>query len=258
LVENVFPMNSLTAFSAALPNLSQWVLDQLYPPRCPSCAEPVAAQGHLCAPCFRGLHLIADPSCARCGIPFAVPMEACALCADCLDHPPLYDRARAALVYDEVVGRLVHHLKYHDRMLGLPRYAQWLEQVGAPLLAQSDCIVPVPLHWRRLMSRRYNQAAWLAYALAGRTGLPCLPGLLRRIRPTDPQARKNRAERLRAIQYAFCVPPRRRAQVAGKRVLLVDDVMTTGATMSACASALKEAGAANVSALALARTVRLV
>ena len=251
-------MTSLTAFAAALPNLGQWALDQLYPPRCPSCAEPVAAQGHLCAPCFRSLHIVSDPCCARCGIPFAVPMETGALCADCLDHPPLYDRARAALVYDEVVGRLVHQLKYHDRMLGLPRYAQWLEQAGSPLLAQSDVILPVPLHWRRLTLRRYNQAAWLAYALAERTGLPCLTGVLRRVRPTDPQARKNREERLRAMKYAFHVQQKNRRILAGKRVLLVDDVMTTGATMSACAAALKEAGAANVSALALARTLRLI
>jgi ComF family protein len=249
-------MTSLTAIPVPLRAFGQWALDHLYPPRCPGCQAPVAAQGHLCSACFGDLHLISDPCCAACGIPFTVPMGEEARCPDCLDHPPSFDAARSALVYGEVTGTLIHQLKYHDRMIGLPRYAHWLARAGQQLLDDSEVIIPVPLHWRRLMLRRYNQAAWLGYALQQTTGIACAPHLLRRVRPTRPQARMRREERLKNLKRAFAVPPKFLSQVAGKKVLLVDDVMTTGATLNACAQTLRAAGAAKIYALTLAHTVR--
>ncbi|MFN8972086.1 MAG: ComF family protein [Alphaproteobacteria bacterium] len=249
-------MTSLTAMRVPVRAFGQWALDHLYPPRCPSCQMPVAAQGHLCSACFGDLHLIGDPCCAACGIPFTVSMGQGALCPDCLDHPPRFDVARSALVYGEVTGKLIHQLKYHDRMIGLSRYAQWLTRAGQDLLADSEVIIPVPLHWRRLILRRYNQAAWLAYALEQLTGIACAPQLLRRVRPTRSQARMRREERLLNLKHAFAVPKKFLTQIAGKRVLLVDDVMTTGATINACAQTLRNAGAQKIYALTLARTVR--
>ncbi|MBN8544344.1 MAG: ComF family protein [Alphaproteobacteria bacterium] len=246
-------MASISAIRFPVMALSQWALDKLYPPLCPSCHVEVAAQGHLCGACFQDIHMIAAPLCAQCGVPFAVDMGADALCPDCLDRAASYRTARSALVYGEVVGTLIKQLKYHDQMQGLTRFAQWMAQVAPE---EVDVIIPVPLHWRRLLTRTYNQAAWLAYGLSHETGVACAPHFLKRVRHMLPQARMTRAERQRNMKRAFLVPNRYKSDVEGKRILLVDDVMTTGSTIEACADALKIAGAAEVHAVALARAVR--
>jgi ComF family protein len=246
-------MTSITAMRLPIAALSQWALDKLYPPHCPSCKAPVAAQGHLCGTCFNDIHMIAAPQCAQCGVPFAVDMGSEALCPECLDHRPSYITARSALVYGEVVGTLIKQLKYHDQMQGLNRFAQWMAQVVSK---DVDVIVPVPLHWKRLFTRRYNQAAWLAYELSDVMAIPCMPHMLRRVRHTPPQARMNREERQRNMKRAFVVPKKYTSLIEHKRILIVDDVMTTGATIEACAEALKSAGAAEVYAVTLARAVR--
>jgi len=249
-------MASISALRVPVTAIGQWALDKLYPPHCPSCKTSVLSQGHLCGTCFQDIHMISTPYCAQCGVPFAVDMGADALCPDCIDRTSSFVLARSALVYGEVVGGLIKQLKYHDRMQGLERYSQWMASATQAFIPEVDIIVPVPLHWRRLMTRYYNQAAWLAYGLGKEASVPCLPHLLKRVRHTPPQARLSREERQRNMKRAFIVPSKYKNLIENKCVLVVDDVMTTGATIEACAEALKYAGAAQVYAITLARAVR--
>ena len=178
-----------------------------------------------------------------------------ALCAACLTRPPAFDTARAILRYDDTSRAPILALKHADRLDLVPGFALWLERAGRPLIEASDLIVPVPLHRGRLWRRRYNQSAELARALSRRTGLALDAGALLRSRPTPSQGAMTSARaRRRNVLGAFKVPERGR--VAGRNILLVDDVVTTGATAEAAARALKRAGAAKVRILALARVVR--
>ncbi len=177
-------------------------------------------------------------------------------CPDCLATPPAFSKARAALVYDAVSAPLVSALKFQDQWAGLGRHAQMILGAGSDLLRGADALVPVPLHWRRLLRRKYNQSALLAYSISAQSGVACAPALLQRVQATPPQMRLDRATRLRNVKNAFMVPPEHVPQVAGKTLVLVDDVITTGATVEACAHALKQAGASEVRVLALARTVK--
>ncbi len=230
--------------------------DFIYPPRCPSCQVYVEADGNFCAECFSQLRMIAPPFCACCGIPFVIAADAETRCPTCLDDPPEFDVARAALVYDAVSAPLVSALKFRDQWAGLKRYGQMMLRVGTPLLAGADMVVPVPLHWRRLWRRKFNQSALLAYEIRAQTGVPCIPDLLQRVRYTKPQMRLDRATRLRNVARAFAVATDVSIELRDKIVVLIDDVVTTGATANACARALKKAGAREVRVLALARTVR--
>jgi ComF family protein len=179
------------------------------------------------------------------------------LCGICAVEPPAYDRARAALRYDEGSKRLVLAFKRGARFEGLRSFGRWLAAAGAELAADADWIVPVPLHRWRLLSRGYNQSAVLAAAVARETGRPWLPDTLLRVRATRSQQGLSAAEREANIDAkAFAVRLRHRDRIAGAKVLLVDDVLTTGATLTACTAALRDAGAARVDALALARVVR--
>jgi ComF family protein len=230
------------------------LLDALLPPRCLACTAEVAEQGTLCAECFSGLSPITAPYCAGCGVPFAHGGQAAeALCPRCASRRPAFLTARAALRYDEGAKRLILPFKHADRTELAWPLARQMARAGTPLLARADLIVPVPAHWRRLLGRRYDQAALLARALGGIAGLPVAPDLLRRRRRTPPLADKGAAERAATVEGAFALTPRGAARVAGRRVLLVDDVMTSGATADACARALLDAGAAAVEVLAAAR-----
>lgn len=231
------------------------VLDALLPPHCLTCDSAVESQGTLCADCFRGLHLLSPPFCRTCGVPFlhAGQGGADGLCPTCRARPPAFETARAALRYDEGAKSLVLPFKHADRTdLAAPLAAR-MARAGAELLARADLIVPVPLHWRRLLARRYNQAALLARRLAAGARKPCIPDLLRRHRPTPALGERGAAERALLVGDAFAVHPRAIPRLAGRRVLLVDDVMTSGATAEACALALLEAGATAVDVLAAAR-----
>lgn len=229
------------------------VLDTLLPPQCLACTAPTLAQGLLCADCFRSITLIGPPMCACCGVPFASAGAAGAeaLCPRCAAGPRAFGRARAALLYNEGAKPVLLAFKHADRTINAAPLARLMARAGAPLLADCDVIAPVPLHRRRLLARRYNQSALLAAHLSRMSRRPHLPDLLRRVRATPPLGDLSAGERASLLEGAFTV--RRPAMAAGRRVLLVDDVMTSGATAEACAQALLDAGAKSVDVLAAAR-----
>jgi ComF family protein len=230
------------------------VLDLLFPPLCIGCRAAVADAG-FCATCWSKLSFLDGPACACCGLPFPVALEGENLCAVCLARPPAFDQARAILAYDEHSRGAILALKHADRLELVPGFARWLARTGETLIAQSDVIVPVPLHRARLWQRRYNQSAELARKLARGWEREFDPFALVRSRATPSQGAMTSAKaRRRNVLSAFKVPDPGR--VKGKTVLLLDDVLTTGATAEACARALKRAGAARVHVLALARVVK--
>jgi ComF family protein len=234
-------------------NVAKAVLNLLFPPLCIACRAQVGEAG-FCASCWSGITFLDGPGCACCGLPFPVALEGENICAACLARPPAFDTARAILVYDQTSRGAVLALKHADRLDLVPGFARWLSRVGRTALADSDLVVPVPLHPFRLWRRRYNQAAELARRLA-RDGSLSYAAALARSRPTPSQGAMTSAKaRRRNVLGAFKVPDP--ARVAARRVLLVDDVLTTGATVEACARALKRAGAKRVHVLALARVVK--
>lgn len=214
--------------------------------------------GGLCPDCWEGVTFIAAPLCPRCGIPTEGPAGApsSGSCGQCqTSHSPLA-RIRAAMVYDDGSRDLVLHLKHADALAGVPVMARWLQRAGADLLAEADFLVPVPLHWRRLFQRRYNQSAELARALASLSKVRALPDGLVRTRRTPSQGGLSRQQRRENVEDAFRVKERYRPRIDGANVVLIDDVTTTGATLEACADALLGAGAARADALTLARVVQ--
>ncbi|MEJ2227697.1 MAG: ComF family protein [Alphaproteobacteria bacterium] len=229
--------------------------DLMLPPVCLHCYKPLASHGVLCADCWRGIDFIAPPVCDRLGLPMPFATGELSHSTAAIQNPPAYARARAAARFEGVMRELVHAFKYNDRHEPMALFGRMLRSAAAELAADADVIIPVPLHWRRLWMRRYNQAALLATRLASETGLPLDLTALKRTRYTTSQASLSGAERRENLTTAF-VPARGAAQrIRGKRVLLVDDVITTGATMEACTHALKNAGATEVDCVALALAV---
>ena len=240
----------------AFRKLGHSIVDAVLPPLCLGCGEIVAASGSLCAACWQGFSFISPPHCACCGMPFAEDLGQGALCAECLARPPRFGRARAALVYDDRTRRLVLPFKHGDRTDMARACGAWMARAGADLLAEADIVAPVPLHWRRLFMRRYNQALLLAAKLSRDADVPLAPDLVRRRRWTGSQAGLKARERQRNVRLAFDVHPRWSARLEGRSILLVDDVLTTGATVDACVRVLQKAGAHRVDVLTLARVVR--
>jgi ComF family protein len=229
--------------------------DLLFPARCLGCGTEVDMQGRLCGPCWGDVTFIDGPVCACCGSPFEVDLGPETLCAGCLADPPQFDAARAMCRYDDGSRRFILGLKHGDRVDAARPLALWLTRAAAPFLDDVDVIAPVPLHRWRLLRRRFNQAAELARALRLETGRPVAADLLHRVRATQSQGGLNRSGRARNVKGAFRVNPRHVQDIRGCTVLLVDDVLTTGATVNACAKALKQAGAAAVHVVTLARVV---
>lgn len=230
-------------------------LDIIFPPQCLICDALVPTHGTLCLECWRGVSFISEPMCHACGLPFEYAIGEGALCGDCLKEAPPYARARAALRYDEASRKLILSLKYHDQTHLAKVYGPWLAKAGKELVLESDALVPVPLYYWRFVNRRYNQSALLAAALAKHCALPVLPDALLRTRHTPPQTGLTRAQRQDNVKGAFCVNPRHAATVKGKNILLIDDVMTTGATLEQCTKSLLKAGANKVNGLTLARAI---
>jgi ComF family protein len=174
---------------------------------------------------------------------------------EAIANPPAYDRARAAVRYDDVARTLVQAFKYDDRLDLAPMMAQWMVRAGRELLSGADALIPVPLHWRRRWARRFNQSAVLAGQIAGLCGVPVAHEALKRVRATAQQVGRSKADRAENVQGAFSVPAEQRADIAGRNLILVDDVLTSGATVDACTRVLLRAGASHVDVLVFARVV---
>jgi ComF family protein len=224
------------------------------PQLCPACREPVEGSG-LCAACWAQLSFIAPPFCERLGTPFAFDPGAGLLSLEAIANPPAYRRARAVARYDDVAGQLVHALKYGDRLDLAPMMGRWMATAGAELLAEADLIVPVPLHWRRQWARRFNQSAILAEIIGKRSRRRVAHSAVKRVKATPQQVGLDKSARAQNVQGAFRVPPTGKAHIAGGKLVLIDDVLTTGATIDACARALLRGGAAYVDVLVFARVV---
>lgn len=235
----------------------QAALQVIYPPQCISCSAPVTSDFGLCADCWRETPFIAGLVCDQCGVPLpgGEPGEA-AHCDDCLTIARPWGQGRSALIYAENGRRLVLALKHGDRMDLARPAAGWMSKAARPIILPDALVVPVPLHWLRLIRRRFNQAALLARSVAGNAGLDHCPDALIRRRSTGSQEGRTRDNRFANLQDAFAVPNRRRAIVEDRDILLVDDVMTSGATFAAATEALFSAGARSVNVLALARVAK--
>jgi ComF family protein len=245
---------ALGACRSAWRHSARLALDIALPTLCVACREPVDGEG-VCAECWGKLSFIAPPFCPRLGIPFVYDPGPGLLSMEAIADPPAYARARAAVRYDDVARTLVHALKYQDRTDLAPAMGRWMARAGDELLDEADVLVPVPLHWKRAWGRRYNQSGALARVIERQSGVKVASGALRRVRPTQQQIGLSRTQRASNVQGAFKVAADRQSLIQGRRVVLIDDVLTSGATVDACARALLRAKAAAVDVLVFARVV---
>ncbi len=226
-----------------------------FPPVCVGCRRIVAEPGTLCPQCWLDLRHLERPWCAVFGTPFSHDMGTGFLSAAAIADPPPFDRARAAVAYDGVARRIVQNLKYRDRTDLAPWMAGWMMRAGKSLIADADVIVPVPLHRHRFFSRRFNQSAELARVIARKSGLAFAPEAVVRIRPTRRQVGLAAREREENVRGAFRIPEERDIDLRGRRVLIVDDVYTTGATVSSMTRAVLKHKPAGVDILTFARVI---
>lgn len=238
--------------AAVAQRLWRGLTDLVAPPHCLSCHQPVSEPASLCALCWAKLRQIDEPVCEVRGFPFAYDRGPGSVSEEARAAPPQWGRARAAVAFDEASRPLIHALKYRDSQESGLFMARLMERAGRTLLADAGLVVPVPLHRWRLWRRRFNQSAFLAQRLAAAAGKPFRPDILVRQRHTPPQVGLGADERRKNVRRAFAVRPSRSPELAGKRVLLVDDVLTTGATADACAAVLRAAGAAQIDVLSFA------
>ncbi|WP_340644834.1 ComF family protein [Phenylobacterium sp.] len=227
-------------------------LDLLFPPQSLDDGPRPLATG-LTATGWSQIRFLDDPVCDGCGTPFEYPLGEGVRCAACMAKPRAFSRARAACLYDDASRGPILQLKHTDRTDLAPLFARWISRSARDLLADAHAIAPVPLHPTRLLGRRYNQAAEIARPLSRLSGVLYLPDALIRVRATDSQGGKSGSGRRRNVAAAFSVPASRAKQVAGRRILLIDDVLTTGATLEGCARALLKAGATCVDVAVVAR-----
>lgn len=237
--------------------IASLLADLVFPPSCLCCRGAVGSHGALCPNCWSGINFIEKPYCDRLGTPFAYDLGIEGLLSpEALADPPVYTRARAVARFtDGPVRQLVHRLKYHDRMDLAGPLGAWMTRAGSELLDVADLLVPVPLHRRRLMWRQFNQAQALAAAIGRARSMKVESNLLHRIKRTTPQIGLSRVQRASNMQGAFTVPDEAKPFVEGRAIVLIDDVLTSGATINAAARALLRAGAARVDVLVFARVV---
>ncbi|MDE2362538.1 MAG: ComF family protein [Hyphomicrobiales bacterium] len=249
--------DALGPFAAAARRVAAGALDLVYPPVCIACRRAVAGHFALCPACWTKLRFIERPYCERLGAPFDVDLDQPGLLSpEAIANPPVFSRARSVVLFDDGPARLiVHRLKYYDRLELARPVGKWMARAGAELLDEADVIAPVPMHRLRLAARRHNQAAVLAAAVSRETGVPAAMRALERVKPTAPQVGLSRARRAANMQGAFRVAEEGRLAVLDRRVVLVDDVMTSGATANAAARALLRAGARRIDVLTFARVV---
>ncbi len=240
---------------AVLAGAGAWALDTAFPPVCLNCSDAVSTPDGLCVQCWQTLVPISDPLCPVLGVPFETDRGPGAVSLTALADPPPFDRARSAVVYTDIARGLVSRLKYHDRPEIALFCARLMVAAGASILSPEAVLVPVPLHRSRQRARRYNQSAELARLAAPLAKCGFAPDLIFRDKKTAQQVRLSASQRARNVSGAFRVDPARLAELSGRPIVLVDDVITTGATVSAAAKALKRAGAGEVSVLSFARVV---
>lgn len=231
------------------------LVDAILPPLCAGCRVPVDRAHGICGTCWSEISFIEPPICDRLGTPFAHDPGGRVDSTLAVSKPPVFDRARAVARHDGLAREIVHSLKYGDRLETTRLMARLMQRAGAELIADADLIVPVPLHWRRMLGRRFNQSAELARVLARHTDIRYAPEILLRKRSTRQQVGLTAKQRQANVRSAFVVPDEMIAKVSGQHVLLIDDVLTTGATVDAAAKSLQRAGASAVDILVFTRVV---
>jgi ComF family protein len=230
------------------------ILDFALPPRCPGCGAVTEEPHRFCLACWSALTFLGPPCCARCALPFDYGEEREVVCGRCLAAPPAYDRLRAAVAYGDISRAVALRLKYGGRPGVAETMARFMER---HLDRDQDALLaPVPLHRWRIWRRGYNQAALVAGALARRVGLEARLDLIERVKATPVLRGMSPSERKEAVRGAFRLDPRHKPAIRGRRIILVDDVYTSGATVNACARILRRGGAARVDVLCWARVVR--
>lgn len=232
------------------------MLDLLFPAQCARCADVIDQPGNLCAKCWQETTFISPPFCAQCGHPFEYEVGADMLCGRCLASPPSFTAGRSVFKYDDNSKDMILSFKHADRTDQAPIFAKWMARTAADILTEDILIVPVPLHSRRLIKRRYNQAALLALSIGQISGNKVIPDLLVRKRATASQGSKSYKGRFNNVKGAFTLNPRWEGKIRDEHIVLIDDVYTTGATVSACSDCLLKHGAVQISVLTLCRVVR--
>ena len=230
------------------------LLDYLFPPSCPCCDAEIGQHGGLCIPCWQRLHFISRPYCERCGIPFIEAAKPGSLCGQCIRKLPVYRRSRAVFMYETMAKQLIVLFKRLDRTDLAPLLARMMVDTGHTLLQEANLLIPVPLHPFRLFLRRYNQSALLTRLIAEHTQTPAQMNILKRRRATTSQVGLQQRIRLQNLRQAFSITHKDTQRIKGKKVVLIDDVQTTGATVSECTRTLLKAGAEYVDVLTLAKT----
>ncbi len=228
-------------------------IDFLVPPRCANCNQLIADKTGICATCWDDVRFIEQPYCPVMGTPFAVDLGEGTLSTEAIAYPPPFERLRSAVFYDDIARRLISRFKFSDRTDLAPFIADVMERAGRELIDDADIIVPLPLHWRRLLSRRFNQSAYLANLIAERNDIACLPLAMSRIKHTRQQIGLSLSARKANIAGAFVIPAKMRPIIKAQRVLLIDDVYTSGASVKAATKVLLRGGADKVDVLTFAK-----
>ena len=232
----------------------QTAIRMLYPPQCIMCREQLQSENALCGSCWREMPFNTDCACVRCGASLIGVTETVgAECDDCIQNPSPWDEGRAVFRYQGLARKMVLELKHGDRPELAAPAAAWMAQIAADMLTEKTLIVPIPVHWQRFLQRKYNQAEVLAKHVAKHSGAELKPDILRRPRKTIPLKQVNRSERFSILESAFEINPDKAQEIKERNIVLIDDVMTSGATLSAAAKTLQQAGAKDISVLVLAR-----